>query len=267
MTTFEAMMALEPHGPDTWVGTGPRYPWGGLYGGQIVAQGLRAAGLTVDPAYRPHSLHAYFIRPGDHTEPIRFEVDRDRNGRSFCTRRVVARQSVGVILNMACSFQIVEDTIDVQGSDLRPVTGPDEIDDDTWSELFDRRDLPTADTGPGRSGAWLRMREDLPDDPLVSACALSYLSDDMPTEAVFALHPDLAHLRDLAEESAHADVQTASLDHAIWFHQHPAPGAWQLHDFDCRRLVGSRGLARGSVFGIDGVHVADVDQQVLLRLR
>ena len=199
MTTFAEMMALEPHGPDTLVGAGPRYPWGGLYGGQIVAQGLRAAGLTVDPTYLPHSLHAYFIRPGDHDEPIRFEVDRDRNGRSFCTRRVVARQSVGVILNMACSFQLLEDTVDVQASTMRPVTAAEAIDDDSWSVLFDRHDLPTSDTGSGRSGAWLRLREDLGDDPLVSACALAYLSDDMPTEAVFALHPELAHLRDLSD--------------------------------------------------------------------
>src|SRR5690606_11163492 len=71
---FSTMMALEPHGTDGWVGAGPRYPWGGLYGGQIVAQGLRAAASTVDPAFRVHSLHAYFIRLGDHTEPIRFEV-------------------------------------------------------------------------------------------------------------------------------------------------------------------------------------------------
>src|SRR5215208_402054 len=92
---------LESHGPDTYVGVGPRYPWGGLYGGQIVAQGLRAAAETVEPGFRVHSLHAYFIRRGDHDEPIRFEVDRLRNGRSFVTRRVEARQSVGAILTMA----------------------------------------------------------------------------------------------------------------------------------------------------------------------
>src|SRR5512134_3951413 len=106
---FSTMMTLEPHGPDTFVGTGPQYPWGGLYGGQIVAQALRAAALTVDPTYRAHSLHAYFIRLGDATEPIRFEVDRIRNGRTFCTRRVVARQSVGAILTLASSFQTREE--------------------------------------------------------------------------------------------------------------------------------------------------------------
>src|ERR1700694_4030267 len=106
---FATMMALESHGPDTFVGIGPQYPWGGLSGGQIVAQALRAAGATVDPAYRVHSLHAYFIRRGDHEEPIRFEVDRLRNGRSFVTRRVDARQSVGAILTLSASFQIDEE--------------------------------------------------------------------------------------------------------------------------------------------------------------
>src|SRR5881392_4285659 len=94
---FCRMMTLEPHGPDTYVASGPQYPWGGLYGGQIVAQALRAATLTVEPQFRVHSLHAYFIRRGDHEEPIRFEVDRIRTGRSFTTRLVVARQALGAI--------------------------------------------------------------------------------------------------------------------------------------------------------------------------
>src|SRR5262249_31145841 len=111
---FATMMTLEPHGPDTYVGVGPRYPWGGLYGGQIVAQALRAAAATVDADYRVHSLHAYFIRRGDHEEPIRFEVDRIRNGRSFVTRLVVARQAVGAILNMSASFQVDEPGPDAQ---------------------------------------------------------------------------------------------------------------------------------------------------------
>jgi acyl-CoA thioesterase II len=82
------MFDLEPHGPDTYVGPGPRYPWGGLYGGQIVAQALRAAAFSVEPQFVPHSIRAYFIRPGDHTEPIRYDVDRIRNGRSFGTSTI-----------------------------------------------------------------------------------------------------------------------------------------------------------------------------------
>jgi acyl-CoA thioesterase II len=122
-TDFHGMMILEPHGPDTFVASGPRYPWGGLYGGQIVAQALRAASLTVEPAYRLHSLHAYFIRLGDASEPIRLEVDRIRNGRSFLTRRVVARQSGGAILNLSSSFQVPESGCPLPRSCV-PIAGP-----------------------------------------------------------------------------------------------------------------------------------------------
>ena len=125
---FATMMTLESHGPDTFVGIGPKYPWGGLYGGQIVAQALRAAAATVDPVFRVHSLHSYFIRRGDHEEPIRFEVDRIRNGRSFTTRLVVARQAVGAILNMSASFQIDEPGPDAQTAAMPDVTPPDELD-------------------------------------------------------------------------------------------------------------------------------------------
>ena len=108
------VLDLADHGPDTYVGTGPRYPWGGLYGGQIVAQALQAASATIDPGFVAHSLRAYFIRRGDHTEPVRYEVDRIRNGRSFCTRRVVARQSVGAILNLEASYQAPEPAADIE---------------------------------------------------------------------------------------------------------------------------------------------------------
>ena len=87
------IMQMQSHGPDTWVAAGPRYPWGGLYGGQIVAQALAAAFEAVEAPLRVHSLHAFFIRPGNHEHPVRYEVDRIRDGRSFVTRRVVARQS------------------------------------------------------------------------------------------------------------------------------------------------------------------------------
>jgi hypothetical protein len=150
------MLDLEPHGPDTFVGVGPRYPWGGLYGGQIVAQALRAAAHTVEPQYRVHSLHAYFIRRGDHTEPIRFEVDRLRNGRSFVTRAVVARQSTGAILNMSASFQVDESGGDIDAAEMPAVRPPDAVEDDTWSPFFDRRDGGGGGGPPGRGGRLVR---------------------------------------------------------------------------------------------------------------
>jgi acyl-CoA thioesterase-2 len=251
------MMALEAHGPDTFVGVGPRYPWGGLYGGQIVAQGLRAAAATVDPVFRVHSLHAYFIRRGADDEPIRFEVDRLRNGRSFVTRAVVARQSAGAILNMAASFQVDEEATDVQAAEAPPAPPPDSLPPTSWNPMFDRRSLRRL--GAGRAAAWLRILDRPGDDPVLHACALAYLSDDLPTEAVVMLQPQV---RDSSEE----DWMTASLDHAIWFHRPVQADGWQLHDLRCHGLLSSRGVAVGHDFSGDA-HVATVAQEVLVRPR
>jgi acyl-CoA thioesterase-2 len=256
---FRGMMALEPHGPDTFIGAGPRYPWGGLYGGQIVAQALRAASLTVDPAYRLHSLHAYFIRHGDAAEPIRLEVDRIRNGRSFLTRRVVARQSGGAILNMSSSFHLPEEGVELQTEAMPRVPLPDELDANSWSPLIERR-LLREDIAPGRVGAWMRLAEDLGDDPLLIACALAYLSDDLPTDALVARHPNRPP-RDATERR----FWSASLDHAIWFHHPLRVNEWHLHDFACRGLIGARGLSVGNIFDRSGRHMATVSQEVLLR--
>lgn len=258
---FRNMMALEPHGPDTFVATGPQYPWGGLYGGQIIAQALRAASLTVDPSFALHSLHAYFIRLGDAKEPIRLEVDRIRNGRSFLTRRVVARQSVGAILNMSASFQLEEPGAEVQAEIPPPVAGPDGLQNDSWTPLLERRFLPE-DIALGRVGAWLRLDEPIGDDPLLNACALAYLSDDLPTDAVVARHPDRA-----PRGSGERRFWNASLDHAIWFHRPVRANDWHLHDFTCHGIVGTRGLSIGSIFDRDGRHVATVSQEVLIRPR
>lgn len=258
---FAEMMALEEHGPDTYIGVGPRYPWGGLYGGQILAQGLLAASGTVEEAYRIHSLHAYFIRTGDADEPIRFEVDRIRNGRSLSTRRVVARQSVGAILNMAASYQVDEAAPEVQTAQMPEVPGPDEAISNSWSPLFERRSLRIVDP-PGRSTGWLRMSDPVGEDPVLQACALAFLSDDLPTEAVVAQHPD-------RPEPGGQDYPfwSASLDHAVWFHRPLAADEWHLHDFTCHGLMSSRGLAVGEVFTGAGRHVATVTQEVLLRRR
>lgn len=259
--SFRAMMTLEPHGPDTFVASGPRYPWGGLYGGQIIAQAFRAASLTVEPRFVPHSLHAYFIRLGDAAEPIRLEVDRIRNGRSFLTRRVVARQSGGAILNMSSSFHLDEEGIDVQTEEMPAVAGPEDLAGDTWSPLIERRFLER-DIAPGRVGAWLRLTENPGDDPLLHFCGLAFLSDDLPTDAVVARHPERPP-RDAVERP----FWNASLDHAIWFHRPLRADEWHLHDFRCRGIVGTRGLAIGSIFDRGGRQVATVSQEVLSRPR
>jgi acyl-CoA thioesterase-2 len=258
---FRTMMTLEPHGPDTFVATGPSYPWGGLYGGQIVAQALRAAAASVEAPHRVHSLHAYFIRLGDAGEPIRLEVDRLRNGRTFLTRRVVARQSGGAILNLSASFNAPEPGPEVQTEDMPAVAAPEALPADGWSPLIDRRFLAT-DIAPGRVGAWMRLTEETGDDPVLNACALAYLSDDLPTDAVVARHPDRPP-RDASERA----FWSASLDHAIWFHRPVRADAWHLHAFTCRGLIGSRGLSSGAVFDQGGRHVASVAQEVLIRPR
>jgi acyl-CoA thioesterase-2 len=256
---FATMMNLEPHGPDTFVGIGPKYPWGGLYGGQIVAQALRAACATVEPQFRVHSLHAYFIRRGDHEEPIRFEVDRIRNGRSFVTRSVVARQSIGAILNMSASFQIDESAPDMQIAEPPPVPRPDELASQLWMQMYERR---FAATESGRAIAWLRLLEAVGDDPALNACALAYMSDDLPTDAVVALlYPE----RKAGEWDTDFPFWSASLDHAIWFHRPIRARDWHLQEFTCHGIMSSRGLSLGHVFDEEGVHLATISQEVLLR--
>ena len=274
------ILNLAPHGPDTYVGTGPRYPWGGLYGGQIVAQALAAAAATVDDHLLVHSLRAYFIRRGDQDEPVRYEVDRIRNGRSFATRRVVARQAIGAILNLEASFQAREDSADLDVVTMdRTLPGPDELESTSWTPVFERSFVPEAKLasdsrlGAGRAAAWLRTAAAIgaddgataadltPGDALRHAAALAYLSDDLPTDAVVRAHPVGAE----PEEVRHQVLFTASLDHTIWFHRPMRADRWHLHDFTCHSFVAGRGLAIGHVFDLDGVHVATVAQEVLLR--
>lgn len=264
------LFELELHGPDTFVGIGPQYPWGGLFGGQIVAQALRAAARTVEAGQEVHSLRAYFIRRGDHTEPIRFEVDRIRNGRSFSTRRVVARQAIGAILNLEASFHLPEDTADVQTVPMdSAMPGPDELASDAWSVAFDRRSVPrdrlpsAASTGAGRSAAWMRVTAALDgsdeDNQLLHRCWLAYMSDDMPSDTVRAAHPDFQ------DAQGQGITFTASLDHTIWFHRPVRADHWHLYDFSCHAFTGARGLGIGHVFSTDGTHVATVAQEVLMR--
>lgn len=264
------MFELAAHGTDVHVGVGPQYPWGGLYGGQIVAQALRAASISVDPELEPHSIRAYFIRRGDHTEPVRYEVDRIRNGRSFATRRVVARQAVGAILNAESSYQRPEQAAVIQTIDMPDVPGPDSLVGDPWSPIFDRVFVPAGAMpaggrdGAGRVIAWMRVAEDLGDPAdagaqLLHRCWLAYLSDDLPTDSVVRAHP-------VGDDSdAHKSLYTASLDHTIWFHRSLRADRWHLYDFSCHHFVRGRGLSIGHVFTDDGTHVATVAQEVLLR--
>ncbi|MAI77957.1 MAG: acyl-CoA thioesterase II [Deltaproteobacteria bacterium] len=257
---FTDLMELDPQGDDGYVGLSPEYPWGRVYGGQVVAQGLRAAYHTVDEAFHVHSLHAYFIRGGDSDEPIRYEVDQIRNGRSFMTRRVVALQSGGPILNMSASFQVREEEAEIQEVFVpEGLARPVDLKPESWNTVMEHCRLPDQ-LAPARSMSWIRILTELGDDSALQACALAYTSDDFPTEAARLSYP--------IEPPAHGDddrFMGASLDHAIWFHRPGRNDRWALHDFHGMGLAGARGLAVGQVFDTEGVHMATVAQELLMR--
>ena len=255
------VFALEPHGPDTYVGLSPAYSWGRIYGGLVIAQGLWAATDTVTPEHSVHSLHAYFILGGDPNEPVRYEVDRIRNGRSFTTRLVVARQSSGAILNMACSFQRHEDGIETQSADFPTgIPDPDSVPWVTEGSGTDRYDVPLPGRPP-RSVVWARFPHEVGDDPRLQACVLAYISDTNPMDAVAASHPDGIPPQGQWDEA----FMSASLDHAMWFHHPARADRWLLFDMVGHGIIRTRGLATGHVFSADGTHVATIAQEGLLR--
>jgi acyl-CoA thioesterase-2 len=251
---------LEPHGPDTYVGESPRYDWGRIYGGLVVAQALRAAVHTVQPEHAVHSLHAYFILAGEPAEPVRYEVDRVRNGRSFTTRRVVARQSAGAILTLECSFQRAEDGPDTQSAAM-PTGVPDPS---TLTPILDagveRCDFPQPKRGPG-SMIWASVPWKLGESQPLHACALAYLSDMNAMDAIRA-----SGVPGSAQEW-HEGWMGVSLDHALWFHRPVRSDDWLLFDFTGHGLIRTRGLATGLVFDRAGTHVATIAQEGLLRAR
>ena len=243
--------------------------WGTVYGGQVLGQALSAAAQTVPADRLAHSLHAYFLRPGDVARPVLYEVDRIRDGRSFTTRRVVARQAVGAILNLEASFQRDEGSADVETLAPPPeLPTPDLLEPSSWSAAFERAFVPADRVSPaaerdgrGRATAWLRTTEPIGGDRFRQAAALAYMSDDLPTDAVVQAHP----VRSEPDETLYKALFTASLDHTIWFHRPLAADRWHLHDFTCHTFVGGRGLSLGQIFALDGTHVATVAQEVLLR--
>jgi acyl-CoA thioesterase-2 len=253
---------LEPHGPDTFIGESPAYAWGRVYGGLAIAQALWAATQTVRPEHGVHSLHAYFILGGEISEPVRYEVDRVRNGRSFTTRRVIARQSAGAILTLACSFQVAESGPEAQSA-VFPHGVPDpETLEAGWDAGAYRCDVAVPEAPP-RSLVWARFPGPLDDDPRLHACALAYLSDVNPMSAVMASHPER-----LPDETSWDDsIMGASLDHAMWFHRPVRADDWVLFELTGHGIIGSRGLATGPVFHPDGTHVATIAQEGLLRDR
>jgi acyl-CoA thioesterase-2 len=247
---------LEPHGPDTFVGESPAYSWGRIFGGLVIAQALLAATHTVSKEFSVHSLHAYFILGGDLREPVRYEVDRVRNGRSFCTRRVSARQSGGAILTLGCSFHVDEDGPETQSADFpADIPAPEDL-AEHWDSGARRCSLELSHDPP-RSRCWVRLPNDLDDDPALQACALAYLSDMNMMGAIHASHPIPRDEQEM--------WMGASLDHAVWFHRPVRADDWVLLDVDGHGMIRTRGLATGRMFDRNGVQAATIAQEGLLR--
>ena len=222
-----------------------------LFGGQVAAQALAAAGATVPDGRRPHSLHGYFLRRGEADRPTVLRVDRDRDGRSFSARRVVALQHGAVIFNLAASFH--EDPAgplqqQVAAPRIRP---PDDLPPSSMHRYpaieFREDTRPAGQWLPSRF--WARVRHPMPPEELLHACALTYISD-MSTGLV-QLQPDLAPV--------------ASLDHAMWIHVTPRVDEWLLVDLTGSVLAGPRGHYTGSIFDADGRLVATLAQEMLVR--
>lgn len=247
---------------------------GRLYGGMVAAQALRAATLTVEVDHYPHSLHGYFMRPGRPNQPVILHVDRDRDGRSFTTRRVVARQDGEAILNLAASFHRDEPDGEYATPPPEDVPGPDDasdplhaLDAEHRSRLaefeavmpIEVRGLPTPPPDargrlPSSRRIWARTRGALPDDRGLHACALTFISD---MGAVLA-----------AAIPVGGDLGTfmgASLDHAVWFHRPARADEWILFDLRPVSNAGSRGLVHGFFHTVDGRHVASMAQEALVR--
>lgn len=223
-----------------------------LYGGQVAAQALLAAGRTVPADRHPHSLHGYFLRGGNAARPTIFTVFRDRDGRSFSARRVVAVQDGEVIFNMSCSFQVPETGVDVQ-VDPTPEAGLPE-DHPEWipPRLFsiDGRLPPQPCGGPWPTRFWARCTAPLGDDRLLHSAVLAYLSDCLSGSSPLA-GPGWRN--------------PSSLDHAVWFHRPVRMDGWVLLDVVPKTGAGGRAWYTGTIHDADGVLSASLTQESLFR--
>jgi acyl-CoA thioesterase-2 len=223
-----------------------------LYGGQVAAQALLAAGLTVTPDRHPHSLHGYFLRRGDASRPTMFKVDRDRDGQSFSARRVVAIQRGEVIFSASVSFTSPAVGMDLQAPALPEVTGPEESLEWVAPRMFSLQvTIPPEDgvtSWPSRF--WSRFTTEIGDDVLLNACALTYLSDVSTDMQSFATD---------------GFIPAASLDHAVWFHYPARMTDWIFTDYAAQSIAGNRGMYTGSLFDQSGRLVASVAQEALYK--
>lgn len=270
------LLDLEQLDTDLFRGQQPETVRQRVYGGQVAAQALIAGSRTVDEGFQVHSLHSYFLLPGDYNVPIIYDVERIRDGRSFATRRVLARQHGRPIYYQSLNFHRVEDGLDHQ--DVMPQVRPPEegldmmalmaergTDDGLskeWAALDVRWLGSTAHGGiepdpmhPAQTQVWIRVDGRLGEDPLEHLATFTYASDVSLLGATLAAHPGYGPGR----------VQMASLDHTIWFHRPFRADEWWLYDQWSPSAQGGRGLALGRIFTQDGALVATVAQEGLIR--
>ena len=275
-----AILDLEVLEQNLFRGRSPQVGWQRVFGGQVIGQALVAASRTVE-GRSPHSLHGYFLLPGDPKVPIIYDVERIRDGRSFTTRRVKAIQHGQPIFTLSASFHIDEPGLSHQMA-MPDVPKPDQL--PTESDIRERvmplmpdpvrayfeRERPielrpvefkrymTRDGLEPYFNVWIRATGTLPDDPAIHQAVLAYASDMTLLDSTL-----VAHGRTVFER----EIQAASLDHALWFHRPFRADEWLLYAQDSPFAGGARGFARGSIFTSDGVLVASVAQEGLIRHR
>jgi len=252
-------LALEVVAPDVFVGSS-QLDEGRVFGGLMIAHALRAAHLTVAEDRVAHSLQGAFLRAGRNDEALHYEVERTHDGSSFNTRRVIARQGGTVAFALTARFQVVEEGPDYQTAPEPLGVAPEDLPvgryDSPW---FESRDVSADDPDrpPHARAAWFRCRTALPVDPVLQQHALAFLSDHGPTRAVRE-----PHLDDYDTERR----ISVSLDHAVWFHRPARVEDWLLYQLVPASTSGGRGLALGTVRTAEGLLVATVAQEAMLRM-
>lgn len=275
-----SLLEVRDRGDDHFLGLRKPDGLGRVFGGQVIAQALHAAELTVDPSRIAHSLHAYFLRGGSEEHEIDYKVERDFDGGSFSNRRVVASQLGRPILSLTASFQTLEAGLSHRDAEMPQVPQPEEL--ETEADLrrryaeqarpsvrhfflqprpvemraVDGRHWMTSDPAPPRSHGWFRTVAPLPDDPRIHRAVLAYASD-MSLLGTCILPHGLSWAR--------GEVSSASLDHTVWIHDDFRADDWLLYATDSPWSDRGRGFNRGRIFTRDGRLVASVAQEGMIR--
>ncbi|MBL1076751.1 acyl-CoA thioesterase II [Nocardia sp. 2] len=268
MATIEEALEIEQIERDIFRGASTKTQLPRTFGGQVAGQALVSAVRTVDPRYQVHSLHGYFLRPGNPVEPTVYLVDRIRDGRSFCTRRVTGVQNGEAIFTMSASFHIGDEGPEHQ-DEMPVVPAPLDLPDAKTSmsperlwamrewEHWDIRTIPQEEVArrdglAAQQQVWFRYRHELPDDPLFHVCTLAYMSDMTLLGSSKVIHPD-------------EPTQNASLDHAMWFLRSFRADDWLLYDQQSPSAGFGRALTAGRIWNQRGELVAVVVQEGLIR--